>query len=500
MFQRILTFLKEVVAKMFPKNDMSKAFDIDIPVSDEMSSAIDLWTDMYKNEAYWLDENTKSLNLAKAIASELARLTTIEFSSAITKKDSTADKPSSNEAIEALNEDYKKQVIDKIKIQTEYACAKGGLMMKPYLDGDRIAVDFAQADLFYPIRYASNGDILSCIFTERIHFGDKTYTRLEYHNITGDVYSISNRAYVSAKGSDTIGNEIPLDKVDEWAELVPDAQFKGIDKPLFSYFKMPLANAVDTESPLGVSVYADAVDLIREADRQYSRTLWEYEGGELAVDAAIDLFRIDADTQKAELPKGKERLYRTNDLDVRDQGLDKAMTTFAPNLRDESYWKGLNKILQRIEFQCGLAYGTLSDVQMVDKTAEEIRSSKQRSYATVADIQTNLQNALEHLVWAMQAWKAIDNTIKVNTEAKRDRKVQRLDTITVPDDLEVSFDWDDSLVVDSKTEQAIMMSEVAAGLIKPEYYLKKRYGMTDEQIKEVLPGMDNSDPPDDKLE
>lgn len=500
MFQKLLNFIREVVAKMFPKSNMTNALDVDIPISDEMTVAIDLWTSMYKNEPYWLSDTVHSMNLSKAIASELARLTTIELKTEITSSKTSGDGKLTQEEIEALNEDYQNQVLDKIKIQTEYACAKGGLMMKPYLDGDRIAVDFAQADLFYPVKYASNGDITACIFTERQHIGNKTYTRLEYHDLKDDVYSITNKAYVSAKGSETLGSEVPLTAVEEWAELAETAEFKGITRPLFSYFKMPLANAIDTESPLGVSVFADAVDLIRQADIQYSRTLWEYEGGELAIDASVDLFRIDEVTKQPVMPKGKERLYRANEMDPKENGLDKVMSTFSPDLRDEAYWRGVNKILQRIEFQCGLAYGTLSDVQMVDKTAEEIRSSKQRSYATVADIQTNLENALTHLVWAMQAWKAIDKTMKHNSEAKRDRTIEKLQEIIVDENYDISFEWDDSLVVDSKSEQAIMMAEVAAGLITPEYYLQKRYGMTEEQIAKILPKEVEIDNTTDNLE
>lgn len=477
MFQKLIALIRQVINKMFPKSNMSEALQVDIPVSDEMSEAIDLWHQIYTNQPPWVDgDKVKSLNLGASIASELARLATIEMSSEITPADSNgADGATgaSKAIFEDINEDYQLQVIDKLRVQVTYAAAKGGMMFKPYLDGDRVVVDFAQADQFFPISFSSTGDITGCIFTERKFQGEKVYTRLELHNLKGNIYTISNRAYVAKKEEEKLGAEVPLTAVEEWAELAEDAtiRFKEAAYPLFSYFKMPNANTIDTASPLGVSVFADAVELLKEADRQYSRTLWEYEAGEMAIEAGIDMFKNGEDT----LPETKDRLFRRFDTDTEDP----FYKVFNPILRDESLWAGLNKLLQRIEFQCGLAYGTLSDMQVVSKTAEEIKSSKQRSYSTVADIQKSLQTALEQLAFAMMAWKAIG-------QASGDTTIKE---VSIPENYEVSFDWDDSLIVDSKSEQAIMMAEVAAGLITPEYYLKKRYGMTEEQIKQVLPAV-----------
>lgn len=104
---------------------------------------------------------------------------------------------------------------------------------------------------------------------------------------------------------------------------------------------------------MGVSVYARAVNLIKEADRQYSRTIWEYEGSELAIDVDLSMLK-----NGEEIPEGKERIFR-----MLDAGEDGFYKVYSPAIRDENLFNGLNKILQRIEFNCGLAYGTLSDVQ-----------------------------------------------------------------------------------------------------------------------------------------
>ena len=70
-------------------------------------------------------------------------------------------------------------------------------------------------------------------------------------------------------------------------------------------------------------------------------------------------------------------------------GEPRSLTLILRKSVTRAFSNGYNRIVQKIEFNCGLAYGTLSDPQVVDKTAEEIISSKQRSYATVKAIQNS---------------------------------------------------------------------------------------------------------------
>ena len=473
MFRKLFNAIRQVVRKIFPKKNIEEAMKIDLPVSDEMTEAIELWSQMYKDKAPWLDDNTKSLNLASAIASELARLATIEMKSEITGTEDT-----NNKRAKYLNEQYQK-VIDDIRTTTEYAAALGGLIFKPYIDGNNIAVDYVLADEFIPVKYDSAGNITAVIFIERIRKGRKIYTRLEYHDLLKEGYYISNTAYVNENGDEALGYQVPLTEVDEWADLEPEIFIENVEKPLFGYLKMPMANTIDPRSPLGVSVYAKAVDLIKEADKQYSRILWEYEGSELAIDASIDCFKLDQNGNPV-LPIGKERLFRTLDYDI-DSEKAEPFKIFSPAIRDESLFNGLNKLLQRIEFACGLAYGTLSDVQLVEKTAEEIKVSKQRSYSTVVDIQKAIKIALTDLVYAMDVYATLGKLAPAG-------------------EYDISFEFDDSLVVDSKTEQAIMLQEVSAGLIKPEIYLMRRYGVSEEQARKMMPSVDEPQLDDDGIE
>lgn len=270
--------------------------------------------------------------------------------------------------------------------------------------------DFIQADGFYPLAFDGSGRLTECAFVQTKVDKSAMYTRLEYHELKNNRLTIINRAFVtenvnqpSAMGETDFGKEINLTSVPEWTDLPPKAQIDNVDRLMFGYFKMPDANTIDPYSPLGISGFARAKDLIKQADLQYSRLLWEYEGGELAIDIDRDALNFQKDANgdpHRVLSHSQQRLYRKLDLGIEGD----TYNAFAPTLRDASYIDGLNTILMRIEDVCALSRGTLSNVASEAKTATELKILKQRSYSANAEIQQALQLALEDVVYAMDVY------------------------------------------------------------------------------------------------
>lgn len=451
MIKEFIERIGQVIRKMLGREKIKDAIGVEVAVSDKMSNGIDLWAKMYKNEPPWKEKNIKLCGLPAAIAGEFARLVTLELKTEVTGND-------------FINEEYQ-AVISDIRKYTEYACAKGGLAMKPYASEGHIEVDMVQADRFFPTKFNSRGEVTAAVFAESLTVGKKVYTRLEYHQHEGTMYHINNKAFVKQDldNVEVLGKEVPLTAVPEWVNLQEEVTLKNVKMPLFAYFKIPNANNVDDTSPLGVSVYSRAINDIKEADNQWTRLLWEFEGSELAIDADITLFKKD-DKGNYEFPKGKDRLFRMMDLDDNAE----KYKVFAPAIRDENLINGFNAILRRIEFNVGLAYGTLSDPNTVDKTAEEIKASKQRSYSTVSDIQKSLQTALEQLVYAIDV-------------------MAQLSGLSGRKKYEMSFDWDDSIVTDREQDRKQDIQDVSMGIMRPEEYRAKWYGETVEQARKNLP-------------
>ncbi|EPZ57536.1 phage portal protein [Paraclostridium sordellii] len=446
---------------MLNRIDIAKELNIEIAMNDNMANAINLWSNMYNNSPPWINDEVVPLGIPGAIANELARLATIEFKSEINNN-------------EGLNEIYQ-ELIDVLRINTEYACAKGGLIFKPYFNGKNIEIDLIHQDNFLPISYNAIGEITAAVFLEYKIIGDKKYTRLEYHDFKEGNYTIKNIAYVKSNlvKDNSLGKRTILASVPEWSQLQEEITINNITRPLFSYFKIPQANAIDVNSPLGVSCYAKASDLIKEADKQYSRILWEYEATEIAINASESLF-VRKEDGTYELPKGKERLYRIFPWEDREG--KRNLDTFSPDIRDSNLFNGLNNILRKVEFNCGLAYGTLSDVNDVSKTATEIKTSRQRSYSTVKDIQKSLEKALKDLIVSMNDLATL----------------YKLNRSPIDIDKDVSFDWDDSLVLDKDSELESMRNDVAAGILRPEIYLAKKYGVSEDEALKMMPDVEDS--------
>jgi A118 family predicted phage portal protein len=190
--------------------------------------------------------------------------------------------------IETARADYLNKQIeplrDNIRKYCEYGCAGGGLMFKPYFDGQNIAIDCVQATDFMPLSFNSRGKITSCVFVEHKKKGDKFYHRVEKHEMgqqKGEdgtsiaTCTVTNKAFKAFSMQDK-GTEVPLTEVNDWAHLAPIVTLGNVAQPLFAYFYIPIGNTIDPLSPLGVSVYARAIDLIRDADKQYQRYLWEF--------------------------------------------------------------------------------------------------------------------------------------------------------------------------------------------------------------------------------
>ena len=465
-------------------------------VSSKMNSALNLWGCMYEDKAPWLHEPTlqdptrvASMGIPAFIASEKARMATLEMKSEITAPQTDDEVTSTNERAEFLNKQYQEKVIANLRPQLEYGIAKGGLVIKPYpiidennIKNSQFAFDFIQAGGFYPIAFDNSGKVTEGAFIQRKVDRENVYTRLEHHKLDKNTVIITNRAFKNnvnqsnaIKNISDLGREIPLTAVSEWANIKPEQQIVNVDKLLFAYFKMPEANTIDLYSPLGVSGYSRAVKLIKEADKQYSRLLWEFEGGELAIDVdrtamTEQPYYNEEGVLKTKLSMSslQQRLFRTTNIDT---SVGDTYNVFSPALRDVSLINGLNEILKRIEDVTGLSRGTLSDTNLDAKTATEIISSKQRSYSANFDIQKALQKALEDVVYIMNVYCTLYG-------------------ITSEGEYAVSFDWDDSILVNKDEELNKLIMLMQNGLASKAELRMWYFGETKERAKQALSEID----------
>ena len=173
--------------------------------------------------------------------------------------------------------------------------------------------------------------------------------------------------------------------------------------------------------------------------------------------------------------KLQQRLFRPVDL-----GESNTYQPFAPSLRDASLINGLNNILMRIEDVCALSRGTISDVAAEARTATELKILKQRSYSSNFEIQQALETALKDVVYAMNVYCTLYNI--VGDVVQKNGKV---DTSKIGL-YDVSFTWDDSILVDVEAELSKRLTLMQNGLTSKEEVRKWYFGETDRQAREAL--------------
>lgn len=128
----------------------------------------------------------------------------------------------------------------------------------------------------------------------------------------------------------------------------------------------------------------------------------------------------------------------------------------------------------RIEDLCGLARGTFSDPSGEAKTATELNILKQRSYATVTDIQMALQRALEDLLECMDTLATVYN-------------------LDGGSGYETAFAWDDSIIVDAETERARDLQEIRDGILQKWEYRVKWFGEDEKTARAMIQQQQDND-------
>ncbi len=423
-----LDYVKGAIKNLFSVKDIKNAVKTDLALSDETLNKICEWYNMYSGKGRWVRDNISSLRLEQAVCREFSNIVLNEMTAKVSVKE--------------LDDIFSLAIRD-IDMHFQERLATGAMIIKPLGRG---GVQYVSQNAFIPVEYDTNGIPIKVIFPEFKRLGEnRFYTRLEYHSLDRDKgLTITNKAFFSAS-KNSLGREIPLESVLEWADIEPYINYPKMLRPAFGYYRNPLKNTVD-RSHMGISIFDSATEIIKKADVQFGRLDWEFESGERAV-------HVDAAALKADgtFPKLNKRLYRGIDIETGDNEAE-LFKEYSPELRQTDFIAGLEEYKRAIEFAVGLSYGDISNPQTVDKTATEIKASKKRKYNTVSAIQRNLKDCLEDLVYALAFWNGL--------------------TLSGYDFI---CDFKDSILIDEETERKEDRQDVAMGVMRLEEYRAKWY-------------------------
>lgn len=437
-----------------PTGVIEKEFNALPAASREMDDNINLWYAMYINQPPWADCDVRPLGFPGSIGRELSRHALTEFSVTVS---GSARADFINEQMQTAAENFSKNL--------ELGLCLGGIAFRPYADRNRILVE-AYTTAFTPTQFDGAGKCTGGVFKSNpVRQGNEWYIKLEYHTFQTaedgtSIYTIENRAFRSSKDG-SIGAAVHLDSVEAWRGLNDKTTLGYLDGPLFAYFRPPMANRIEPGSNMGVSVYSGEVaELIKQADEQWERIWWEFKSGERKIfsDGSIEPGQLS------------DRLF------IRGAFTPEAnlFQEFGPTFRNSELYEGFQYILKEIEFCTGLAFGTISDPQYVEKTATEAIITKHRQYVTEGDIQKAFEKTLNDLIYAMNAWCDLAQLAPAGN-------------------YKVDYNWGDGILDDPETKQREMEMDlrlVASGIMGPVEWRMKHFKEDEETARRMLPGME----------
>ena len=448
---------------------VEKEFGVPPAASRKMEDNIALWYAMYINHPPWETCDVRPLGLSGAIGRELSRHALTEFAVTV----------SGSERADFINQQVQ-IAATKFGNNLEMGLCLGGVALRPYPEygKNRILVR-AYTTGFTPTRFDGTGKCIGGVFKSLpVRQGKDWYVKLEYHDFLAQddgsaVYVVENKAFRSNQNGG-LGTGVSLESVNEWAGLSERVEIAGLDGPLFAYFKPPMANQEEPDSPLGISVYSGPVaDRIREADEQWARIWWEFKSGERKIFS--DATRIDAG-------QIEDRLF----LKGAFTGAGNLFEQFSPEFRNSALYEGLQYIFKIIEFNVGLAFGTISDPQsVVEKTATAEIIGKHEQYITEGDIQKAFQATLDDLIYAMNALCDLYPELAPKG------------TYTV------DYSWGDGVLDDPETrrqDMAMDIQRVNNRLMSRDQFIMKWDRVDEDKAKEILAAIDGSGEDDEGQE
>ena len=439
---------------MLFKSKAKEDFQIDDITSEEMKRMIERCSEIYRGHPYWIDEkeHIKTINFAKSVCSETARLSTLAIGVQVEG---------------SARAEWLQEQIDKIYFQlrhwVEYGCAYGTIILKP--NGE--SIDIYTPDQFL-VTDQRNGDITGVVFVNKELVDKKYYTRLEYHRFIDDLYAITNKCYEGASEND-YSKAVSIDNT-PWAGLLEEVSIENVGKPLYGVLRTPHANNIDIDSPLSLPIFADAIEEFKDLDIAYSRNAKEIKDSKRTV--LLDSDRLLPNGGKvSNTASGFERARSELELPdfvktVYGDGQENFYEEINPTLNTDTRLSGINALLSQIGYKCGFSNGYFVFNEKTGlATATQVEAEQQRTIQFIKDVRDKLESCLDNLIYALNVFADLYDYAPVG-------------------EYDGVYDFGD-ITYNRDEDRSRWYSYVTQGKIPFWYYLVKFEGFTEEDAKAI---------------
>ena len=326
-----------------------------------------------------------------------------------------------------------------------------------------IVMDYVTVEHIWPIAW-QNGIVTECAFSSVVTNNGEDYCYLQIHHKVNGLYDIENRLY--RYRNENLDAELPLKDVASFAN-VPPIVHTGSDRRQFVIDRPNIANNFDYSVPLGISVYANAIDVMQGVDIAYDSYVNEFVLGKKRI-----MVKPSAMTYLEGEP-----IFDTNDLvfyvlpeDTQDSSV---ITPIDMNLRTAEHNTGIQDQLNLLSSKCGFGENHYRFDNGSLATATQVISENSTMFRTIKKHEIILEQVLIELC----------------------RIILRLGNTAMNaglnEDVEISIDFDDSIIENKDVDFSRDMQLLNAGIMNDWEFRMKWMNEDEATAKAALPKMED---------
>ena len=336
-----------------------------------------------------------------------------------------------------------------------------------------IVLDYVTIENIYPLSW-QNGYISECAFSSEVTRGGKDYLYLQIHRREDNGnYVIENRIY--RYDNEQLADEQLVNV--KGFENIPPVVHTGSDKRQFVIDRPNIANNINYLLPTGIAIYANAIDVLQGVDIAYDSYVNEFKLGKKRIMVKPSAAQY-LDGTPAFDPD--DVVFYVMPEDTEDGAV---VTPIDMTLRTAEHNTGIQDQLNILSSKCGFGETYYRFDGGSVATATQVISENSTMFRTIKKHEIVLEQALVELCRIL---------LRLGNTAMN---------AGLNEDVEISIDFDDSIIEDKQTDFSRDMQLLQAGIMN-DWEFRMRWMNEDEATaKAALPKMqDMTDEPNTETE
>lgn len=421
------------------------------------------------NGKKFVRKQRKTLSLAKKVSEDIADLLLNEKVEIILNDNATqrfVDSVLANNNFEVMG-----------NTAQEWKSALGTVAYVPYVQdlklekgapvSGKIVINYIPAEKIYPLSW-KNCNVLECAFGSDVSDSKESYLHLQSHVFEDGQYVIKNQMFNTTNGK---FDEVSLNSVKGYENVAKEIK-TGSDKPQFVIDRLNIANNYEKLSPMGVSLFANSLDVLMGIDLVYDSYCTEFDIGRKRIFVRPEMMSLDEDGVTG-FDSNATEFYM---LPEEAGGGDTFLKEVNMELRSDAHSKAINDNLNLLSEKIGFGSGYYKFEKGVVQTATQVISEDSELFRSIKKHEIILKTVLEDL-------------IKIIIKLGR----AYLGMSNLNPDPEIIINFDDSIIEDKQAEFNRDIMLLSSNIIRRDEMRAKHMHETDEEAKKNLPSETKSD-------